>query len=526
MALLVFFLSALFISEDVSSLCPFTDVTLEDDGETFVISHTNFSFLHEDGSFANCQLRIMPKFFDSTIKVEFWEKPLILDYYSDFSRERKFKFIVVGFDPTDPIESVLDYEDLKGIRYRSFIKMALRVHILVYYGASFNVTFTLQRASTCGSSSPLPARGGFNSIMSPDYPQPFPGNKSCKWTIAASRPIDLELMYYNGSAICDDHKLRIISLFEQTPSADVQSRFYVQEETFCGRIGNQTIFADKVFDQAYSKYTVHVLFYNERNPHNNTGFLLRYRQRGNPLNELEGPINNVESSSNAIGGRNNNGSEDLDRWCPPNVTLEHGQEVVISYENFTASKESGRLVKCIVTVRPKYNGSTILLKIKNARSYYRWPFWITTFDPSDPDEVPISEMRLTSPSTENSYPQRAIKIDMEFFYGRKFRNNFEFVLSLQKDSSPCGTTEIFPGTDSITHYYPGQFQFIFSPYYPVPYPWNITCEWTFSASSPMEFKLVDFDGREACTDESLNITFGTVKFFFLISSISVSSRID
>ncbi|GFR95770.1 hypothetical protein ElyMa_006281000 [Elysia marginata] len=46
---------------------------------------------------------------------------------------------------SDPNESILSYQNVEGGGYTSFSEMALRVHILVYYGASFNVTFTLQR---------------------------------------------------------------------------------------------------------------------------------------------------------------------------------------------------------------------------------------------------------------------------------------------------------------------------------------------------------------------------------------------
>ncbi|GFR78110.1 hypothetical protein ElyMa_003986900 [Elysia marginata] len=75
------------------------------------------------------------------------------------------------------------------------------------------------------------------------------------------------------------------------------------------------------------------------------------------------------------------------------------------------------------------------------------------------------------------------------------------------EESPCGDTTIMLPNDVQ---YSEQFKYITSPYYPEPFPGNITCEWTFSSPSPMEFELVDFDGSETCIDESIQFAFGPV----------------
>ncbi|GFR78103.1 hypothetical protein ElyMa_003986600 [Elysia marginata] len=160
----------------------------------------------------------------------------------------------------------------------------------------------------------------------------------------------------------------------------------------------------------------------------------------------------ADFSSNVItsGGISNNTegsgySNHSDTWCPPDVTLEHGQEVIISYDNFTASKGSGRLIKCMMAVRSSNYSSIIVVNLKKGR-YYSWPLGVATFDPADPNEVPLDHQQLTSLG-EHSFRHAALQIDVVFFYDGLKKYDFEFVLTLEKGTNKSTkwiTTKISP----------------------------------------------------------------------------------
>ncbi|KAK3730092.1 hypothetical protein RRG08_055158 [Elysia crispata] len=138
------------------------------EGQEFHFSSSKLMLSRTSGNFAICEMRILPKFYDSFIDVGIQN----LQFFGDLN------ITITGFDPTDPSEKPLKVETIDHFTERKFEHMALRmdarVPIYLLSKSLFNVIFRLHQESVCGSKR-IFATDESQYIVSPNYPQPFPG---------------------------------------------------------------------------------------------------------------------------------------------------------------------------------------------------------------------------------------------------------------------------------------------------------------------------------------------------------------
>ncbi|KAK3800921.1 hypothetical protein RRG08_060266 [Elysia crispata] len=258
-------------SNSLEKWCPH-EVILGD-GEEFVRTY---------GNFATCEMRILPRFYDSFFIVSIQNLGLIRDQTEDLT------ITITGFDPTDPSEKPLKVETIGLVRELKFEHMALKIDAQVPISSVskslFNINFRLHQESVCGRDW-IDATDEPQYIVSPNYPQPFPGDLSCMWNIRGWGELHFELVEYDGSDYCKDDHLQITFDYSRFES----------ETKICGKERNQ-VFVRQNYHQ------IQVEFHSEKNTKNHRGFLLRYSLKERERQyDYEGDLHSKSSSSGKTG---------------------------------------------------------------------------------------------------------------------------------------------------------------------------------------------------------------------------------
>ncbi|RUS82160.1 hypothetical protein EGW08_010094 [Elysia chlorotica] len=241
--------------------CP-SEVMLED-GEEFLFSSKKMASEIRPSELvsrlAYCEMRIRPKFYDSSIIVSVG---IIDQWVSDLN------ITITGFDPTDPMEVPLKtlrkgYNSITNFDHMA-LKINAQVTYLFIYEHLFEIIFRLHKESECDSKT-IYVGAESQYIVSPNYPEPFPeGHMYCVWHFEASEEIQFELVEYDGH--CSYNHLAIT--FDDMCRSPAK---------ICGTARNQLFYCQATYFKTWHTATVN--FYSVRNPGNRKGFMLRYRLR-------------------------------------------------------------------------------------------------------------------------------------------------------------------------------------------------------------------------------------------------------
>lgn len=188
----------------------------------------------------------------------------------------------------------------------------------------------------------------------------------------------------------------------------------------------------------------------------------------------------------------------MNDFCPPEVIIGGDVEFSFTSQLLNQYSTNENAIYCEIRILPKFYDSVTFVNVNELYNMNRdFYITITGYDPSDQEEHPIKEVKVTRPFISQSFRHMALKITATVNPSKGDNFNIHFRLIQE---TICNENEYPLATED--------FQYIVSPNYPYPFPGGLYCEWRFNQIGPIYFELVEYQGSRTCVYDSLDVIFG------------------